>query len=171
MTLLTPLKPFSEIFIDVDDTLIQTTLTMDQFSNHVNYGVSARDGRWGDNIDEVMSNYDNVLVVEPYPLSSDLINTLQVMKVYINIFSSAPDIGFGRKNRENAVNKVCDLPITFFNNDDDKHLKLKQLTHENSLTIDDKPHILVGLQGQTILMNPDINPGGMSISELIGYIL
>lgn len=164
-----PLKTFSSynnIFIDVDDTLIKTTLTLDSFSKYpVLFSKHPLDGRWQD-FEDVVINYDNALLVPLYEGVNELFELLKDNNV--TIISAAPKSGESRNNRINSLGKYGSL-IKFFDNDTTKRKYLERHVTKKDLIIDDKESILYNMKCDTLLINSDVNSNGISILNLVEY--
>lgn len=165
------MRIFSKTFIDVDDTLIKTTKTLDKYANKVYTKYKEIDKRW-DNHEKIIEILNFPLVIEPYEGTKELVSTLENMSSHLIICSACPEIKYSRQNRRNAVKKITDIPILFFDSDNDKKRFLENNTDYESITIDDKKHILKNLKGTTVLINPELNPDAdCSISMLMEKLL
>jgi len=153
----------SIIYVDVDDTLIQTTLTMDAFSQHPIKSCHPAKGRWQD-IDFVMEHYNWPIDVPLYAGAAEFVNRFRKQ---IQVVSAAPDIGVSRANRQHAVDPLG-VSIKFFDDDASKLKFLKTHVKSGDYVIDDKESIISGLDtGVCILVNTDLNPGGVNWKTIL----
>jgi hypothetical protein len=160
------IKPYYEygtIYLDVDDTLIKTTLTLDQYSKHPIIPVHPSQGRWEDFID-VIQYYDQPIKIPLYEGVEELFDLLKSQQV--KVISAAPDINYSRQNRVNAIGHLTD--IQFFDSDLDKIEFLKSTVDRDDLVVDDKYLVLNDITCYTILINKELN-NTMSIQELVNY--
>jgi len=165
MTNLHHLKNFSKynvIYIDVDDTLIQTTLTLDRFSKFpIKEGVHPINGRWND-LEDIVLHYNDYLEVPLYDGVKKLLSLINK-----KVISAAPDISVSRENRTRSLLGLS--YIDFFDNDEEKIDYLKKTITENDLIIDDKEKVLYNMKCDTLLVNNDLNKEGVSIKELVTF--
>lgn len=157
---------FKKIFIDIDDTLIKTTLTLDQFSKYPKAPVHPLNGRWKD-FDDVIIHLNNTLAI---PLYEGVLELFFLLKNQdFRIISAAPNIESSRVNKINALKELnLNSEILFFDSDVDKLKFLKENALElNDLVIDDKLSILNELQCSTLLVNKDLNNNALSIEDLV----
>lgn len=157
---------FKKIFIDIDDTLIKTTKTLDQFSKYPLTPVHPLNGRWKD-FDDVIIHLNDTLYIPLYEGVLELFFLLKNRN--FRIVSASPDIKFSRVNKINALKELnLNSEILFFESDDDKIIFLKEHASElNDLVIDDKQCILDQLSCSTLLVNKDLNNNALSIEDLV----
>jgi len=173
---LKPLEFYDAIFIDIDDTLIQTTLTLDKCSKFpVDTTKHPHHGRWLD-FSDVVENYNNPIDVPMYAGAEELLAMLWAHPAIggagnnFIIISAAPDIGHGRQNRINALGKWYDkIGVTFFASDAEKIVFLNRFAMKRDVIIDDKEIILRNRACDTVLANADINTQGCDLRDLVNY--
>jgi hypothetical protein len=166
-------QEITHVFIDVDDTLIKTSRTLDQFSKYtVKQKTSAFKGRWFDP-EDVLNHLDNEMYIPQYEDAARFIMYLHDNDISFEIISAARDQGAGRANRTNNIQDIltaCGKSVHFFDDDESKLAYLNQHVTADTLTIDDKPSILTKISGVRILVNPDVNSDALTFTEILGEI-
>lgn len=165
MIKLPPLTCFSKVYIDVDDTLIQTTETLKAMFPEGNIDYS------------VLETF--ILDIEPFDDAKVFLNwLLNIDSGKVNIISAAKPTEISHNNRISAVNKICPGigdKIRFFDTQEDKLKFLQDTTRSRCdiLIIDDKYDLLTKLKfGVKILVNASVNQNKqvVSFSNLMGML-
>lgn len=163
----------NHVFIDVDDTLLQTSRTLDKFSKYkVTYCHSAFQGRWFD-AQAVLDNLDNLMYIPQYEDAARFVMFLHDNDVSFEIISAARDQADGRANRTNNIADIlaaCGKTIRFFDSDESKLAYLNEHVTPNTLTIDDKESILMKISGVRLLVNKDVNSDALTFTEILDMI-
>ena len=155
-----------DFILDVDDTLLKTTLTLDTFSDDIREGVHPLNGRWTD-IDSVMWHYDNTpMLIDVYAGVVSLLMFLEGKNVVV--CSAARVSPYGRCNRLRSLQHL-NVPIKFFETDHAKIEYINTIVSESTTILDDKLSVLNAIKvGRKVLVNPDVNgSGAISIEDFV----
>lgn len=155
-----------DFILDVDDTLLKTTLTLDTFSDNVREGVHPLNGRWSD-IDSVMWYYDNTpMLIDVYSGVVSLLKSLEGKNVVV--CSAARVSPYGRCNRLRSLQHL-NVSIKFFETDHAKIEYINTIASESTTILDDKLSVLNAIKvGRKVLANPDVNGSdAISIEDFV----
>lgn len=165
------LADYDVVFVDLEDTLIQSTLTMDKLSNApVSHDTHPAHGRWAD-LRHVHHRTMEKLDIPLYAGADLLLNMLLMSKPHHTVIMSAmPPVGQNRQNAINALGKWNDhFKVIYLESSDAKAVFLRRYATKNDVILDDD---LIAVKGQicdTLLVNSDINQNGCSLLDLANH--
>lgn len=168
---LKPLDDYDVVFVDLDDTLIQTTLTLDKLSNApVSHDTHPSAGRWADT-HRVYEKSLGIIDIPLYAGADLLLNMLLMSKPHHTVIvANVEDKGQNWNNRINALGIWNDhFHMVFLGSSATKIDFLRRYAMRGDVIVTSD---LIAVKGQicgTLLVNPDINQNGCSLLDLANH--